>query len=87
MAETDAARDQEARAAPELEPEDLDGEAVLLVQLAGQLQAEAGLVGGAVHTHLGSRLGAHVRHIKHIPQQAPLSQLPAPLRWLKGSIF
>ena len=63
--------------APEEEVEGGDGEAVFLVQLAGKLQAEAGLLGCTLHAHLGSRAGPHVRHIEHIPQQTSLCMLPA----------
>lgn len=52
---------------PEAEVESLDGEAILVVQLAGQLQVEGGLAGRTLHAHLGHWLRPHVWRIEHIP--------------------
>ena len=64
--------------APEAEVQSLDGETILLVQLAGQLQIEGGLARRALHAHLGHRLRPHVWRVEHIPQQTALCVLPAP---------
>lgn len=64
--------------APEAEVQSLDGETILLVQLAGQLQIEGGLARRALHAHLGHRLRPHVWRVEHIPQQTALRVLPAP---------
>lgn len=63
--------------APELEVHGLDGEAILLVHLAGQLQAEVRLAPRTLTAHLGRRLDRHVGHVQHVPQQAALRMLPA----------
>ncbi len=70
-------RDTGHEVAPEAEVQSLDGEVVLLIQLAGQLQVEGGLAGCALHAHLGHRLRPHVWRIEHIPQQSALCMLPA----------
>jgi hypothetical protein len=64
-------------AAPEAEFQSLDGEMILVIQLAGQLQVEGGLAGCALHAHLGHRLRSHVWRVEHIPQQTALRMLPA----------
>ncbi len=63
--------------APEAEVQSLDGEVILVIQLAGQLQVEGGLAGCALHAHLGHRLQAHVWRVEHVPQQTALGMLPA----------
>ena len=62
---------------PELEVHGLDGEAILLIQLTCQLQAEVRLPRCTLGTHLGSSLCGHVRHVEDIPQQAAFCMVPA----------